>query len=174
MALIKSHKLLPPLVGFLFFILHTMQEMKTLWADSQTVRKYILEIAEARKQKRWIYILVKDNEIVYVGQTRDLEERLAQHVRQKKRIFDRYMCFDYPSSDYPSYVLDWLENDYIIALRPKLNSRINCPKWFADSKHIWNSFRVWKKWLDENLEAIRHYKYKNLAYYSTDDIASIL
>ncbi|AUR91998.1 GIY-YIG nuclease superfamily protein [Vibrio phage 1.168.O._10N.261.52.A10] len=61
-----------------------------------------------------IYFLIRDEEIVYVGQTRNLSQRLSHH---SNKVFDRYN-YIIVSSDYA----DITESVYIHAINPEYNS----------------------------------------------------
>lgn len=77
---------------------------------------------ELFKPKACIYHLVKDNEVVYVGQTTNLLQRLAAHIRDKQ--FDAVNYREVPFDD-----LDAEEFADIIKHQPRLNSPIvrkNC------------------------------------------------
>ena len=69
------------------------------------------------KRNSFIYFLIKDNEIVYVGQTKAGLSRIFQHNDKK---FDSYSIIECEQSE-----LDELENEYIIKFNPKYNKTIN-------------------------------------------------
>ncbi|MBI2628952.1 hypothetical protein HYW74_02625 [Candidatus Pacearchaeota archaeon] len=61
-----------------------------------------------------IYFLVKNDEVIYVGQTIELPSRLASHRQDK--LYDRVFYLPVPESD-----LNRVEKEFIITLKPKLN-----------------------------------------------------
>lgn len=65
-----------------------------------------------------IYFLIKENNVVYIGQSQDIFHRISAHFKDK--IFD---SIAYISCD-PD-LLDKMESLYIHALRPKLNGNID-------------------------------------------------
>lgn len=65
-----------------------------------------------------VYFLLHDSEVVYVGQSIDVESRIRSHRAEKE--FDSYHVIACQQSE-----LDALESAYIFYLQPKLNSRSN-------------------------------------------------
>lgn len=72
------------------------------------------------KKETFIYFLLKNKKIVYVGQTTNGIERINQHLLDYKKDFDDYKILKCEESE-----LDELENKYIIKYNPKYNSYIN-------------------------------------------------
>lgn len=66
-----------------------------------------------------IYFLIWANEIVYVGQSANIPERLLTHVKDGEKQFDSFSYIIVPPQD-----LDYLEAEYIIRLSPKYNKSI--------------------------------------------------
>lgn len=64
-----------------------------------------------------IYFLIKNNKIVYVGQSVNIFKRIADHIRSEKMDFDSYSFENYPKKN-----LNLIEAEYIIKFEPKLNS----------------------------------------------------
>lgn len=65
----------------------------------------------------WIYFLVKEECVVYVGQTNSLRSRINRH---KKEIdFDEYRYLEVIKDE-----LDYFEQQYILKYRPKYNKNI--------------------------------------------------
>lgn len=62
-----------------------------------------------------IYFLISGEEIVYIGQTIDIEERLKSHFHGKKE-FDSYYSLDCKKEE-----ADLLEYIYINIFKPKYN-----------------------------------------------------
>lgn len=61
-----------------------------------------------------VYFLIKDDEIIYVGQSIDTWKRIRVHASEKR--FDRVALLPCPPE-----LLDSLETAYILELRPRLN-----------------------------------------------------
>jgi hypothetical protein len=72
------------------------------------------------KKDVFVYFLLKDKKIVYVGQTTNGFERIKQHLLDYKKDFDDYKILKCEESE-----LDELENKYIIKYNPKYNSYVN-------------------------------------------------
>lgn len=66
-----------------------------------------------------VYLLKKDAEVVYVGQSRDIERRLTQH-RRNKVDFDSFEVVETHIG-----ALKRTEQEYILKYRPPLNGRTN-------------------------------------------------
>lgn len=65
----------------------------------------------------FVYFLINDGEVVYVGQTIHLMPRIASHKRDKD--FDSYNFIECKASE-----LDLIESFYIHALSPRLNGKL--------------------------------------------------
>ncbi|RUR26795.1 hypothetical protein ELY33_16950 [Vreelandella andesensis] len=65
-----------------------------------------------------VYFLIKDENVVYVGQSVNIISRVAAHVKQKD--FDRFAFVPCDAQD-----LDVLESLYIHFLQPELNGLLN-------------------------------------------------
>lgn len=74
----------------------------------------ILFLAGISKRKCGVYFLIKDEEIIYVGQSVNIEARIHQHRSTKS--FDRFTYIECNSED-----LNKIETMYINKLKPKLN-----------------------------------------------------
>jgi GIY-YIG catalytic domain len=79
-----------------------------------------------------VYTLYLGDEIVYVGQTQCLRERLRQHLTEKKKKFDSYTFIDlWPVLSKMSYTdgrayFDYFEAHAIMVSRPTLNTKRPC------------------------------------------------
>jgi len=62
-----------------------------------------------------IYFLVKNNEVVYIGQSRSIEVRVSAHIGSKD--FDKAYFFECPIEE-----LDEIEMELIRAVKPVLNT----------------------------------------------------
>lgn len=69
------------------------------------------------KMTAGVYLLLKAGEVVYVGQSRNVERRLTQH-RGNKVDFDERQIIEVPATD-----LKKVEQQYILKHRPALNGR---------------------------------------------------
>ena len=58
-----------------------------MWKDKNTILKNS-EPVEILKERFYIYFLIQENELVYIGQTDNFVTRLKNH--QKRITFDRY------------------------------------------------------------------------------------
>lgn len=64
-----------------------------------------------------VYFLMQGHEVVYVGQTGNIKERLKAHKAEKKKVFDMVRFI----ADVPSELLDMLEAYYIMKCKPAYN-----------------------------------------------------
>ena len=71
-------------------------------------------IPSRQEGKAFVYFLIKDDEIVYVGQTVDFGQRLIQH---SNKDFDRYNLIMVDEDD-----VDIIESAYIHFINPKINA----------------------------------------------------
>lgn len=67
----------------------------------------------------YIYFLVKDQEVVYVGQTSALISRLSDHLKNIDMIFDTYYFKEVPQ--YEVSRINEIEKFYIKSINPKYN-----------------------------------------------------
>lgn len=80
----------------------------------------IVAAAVARSAICGVYFLIDDLEIVYVGQSENVHDRLSAHIRLKEKQFDSFHFVEcHPA------LLNELEHSYIAALQPKHNIRMN-------------------------------------------------
>ncbi len=90
----------------------------------QTLAAVCTEIDISRKRLCGVYFLILADEVVYVGQSLDVESRVNQHARGDARLaakgFDRALWLPVAEGD-----LDAYEGALIRALRPRLSLR--CP-----------------------------------------------
>lgn len=76
-----------------------------------------------------IYFLKKDNDIVYVGRTKNIKQRIQTHKREKKKDFDSYkiahQCFDLKDAKN-------IEDHFIMQHNPIYNRALNsCGEYFS-------------------------------------------
>jgi hypothetical protein len=63
-----------------------------------------------------VYFLIREDEIVYVGQSKNCPSRIQTHINDKGKVFDSYTFIATHSDN-----LDFLESWYIYAFNPKYN-----------------------------------------------------
>ena len=68
----------------------------------------------------FVYFLLKNKEVVYVGQTTNGLNRIKQHFKEQKKDFDDYKIIKCSKKD-----LNELESFYIIKYKPKYNKSLN-------------------------------------------------
>ena len=90
-----------------------------LWAPELIIREAIPYAYDSAPEVGGIYFLVDGAEIVYVGISESLAQRVAQH-RDNRMPFDRYWCF----GGMPEAFVPLLEAFYIEAINPRLNAAI--------------------------------------------------
>lgn len=76
--------------------------------------EYILDNKVKHETKPCIYFLISENEIVYVGQTLSLPNRLIRHKKDKE--FDSYYAYECKEE-----VMTKLECYFIIKFNPRYN-----------------------------------------------------
>lgn len=84
----------------------------------KTVPRSIYDVLSAAvpiKENTGIYFLIRNNEVVYVGQSIDVLGRISRHIREGKQ-FDAYAIMSAPENQ-----LDELEKKYIRAFVPLEN-----------------------------------------------------
>lgn len=67
--------------------------------------------------KTFVYFLIKNNEVIYVGQTNN---NLCRPFSHKNKDFDRVEIMLCRKED-----LDFLEDKYILKYKPKYNNKVN-------------------------------------------------
>jgi predicted GIY-YIG superfamily endonuclease len=89
---------------------------------------------------KFIYCLIKDNEIVYVGKTINIQTRILTHKKDNGKDFDSFSIIAKLPNEISEQELLKLEEKYIKLLKPKLNIVHNIenqlPKWFDDDD-VW-------------------------------------
>ena len=92
---------------------------KYLWAPELIIREAIPYAHESVPEVGGIYFLVHGAQIVYVGVSGCLAQRVSQH-QENRMPFDRYWCF----GGMPEAFVPLLEAFYIEAINPPLNAAI--------------------------------------------------
>ena len=121
----------------------------------EILEKYNISTDEvlSKKKPAWtsqitgIYFLIDKNEVVYVGKSVDIYNRISTHSRDASKIFDSFSILECPTE-----FLKILETHYIFKLRPFLNNIFpeHCEyKSFVQLKKLLdvptNSLKIWIK-----------------------------
>jgi excinuclease UvrABC nuclease subunit len=88
-------------------------------AEIQSEKERLIAEAVTCTAIRGIYFLIKDRELIYVGQAVNIYNRVASHKSQGVIDFDSYNWIECNVPD-----LTAVEVEYILAFRPRLNQRI--------------------------------------------------
>jgi hypothetical protein len=124
-----------------------------------------------------VYALIKDGEIVYVGQTRKGIVRILAHVNDKD--FDSYSIMekDFFNEDDEALFNEWLEiyeEELIVRLNPKLNSSIKgylfCNMSVIQKMYELSRWKVSKILKGSN---IKRYIFNSKVYYYADDVCPL-
>lgn len=83
------------------------------------VREPLLEVGCVHTDLVFVYFLLLGDELIYIGQTRNLSNRLNAHRNAEKRVFDRVFYVIAPPDQ-----ADSLEYIYIEKLKPTQNVRL--------------------------------------------------
>lgn len=113
--------------------------LKKSITDNNTKDKVELEIKLSNKNKKeylksylinnkkeilfykFIYCLIKDNEIVYVGKTINIQSRIFTHKKENFKDFDSFSIIAKLPNEISESELLKLEEKYIKLLKPKYN-----------------------------------------------------
>lgn len=79
-----------------------------------------MDLKKKYNKEVFVYFLLKNQEVVYVGQTSDGLNRIKTHYLQKTKDFDDYKTIKCCKRD-----LNELENYYILKYQPKYNKQLN-------------------------------------------------
>lgn len=79
------------------------------------------------KIKNAIYLLIDDDEIVYVGKTQNGLKRIVQHTNKK---FNKFGFIEFDQNE-----LDYYEDFYIMKYQPKYNDRYSCIRMSVNSSY---------------------------------------
>lgn len=141
----------------------------------------ILSRAIAWYNKPCIYFLIKNKEIVYVGQTTNLFNRLGHHQQKHINTTTKVMHSQIKKSrtidfDSFSYIecdkndLDRLEGFYIFALLPKLNRANTKYTEFVSLSTLQRDTGLNKDILIKGLGDAKQYVLNNNIYYKRTDV----
>lgn len=88
-------------------------------AKAKTLNEVLSHAIEVTKPNFTVYFLLKNKEVVYVGQSENITARVSAHFRDKD--FDSYSYFEVESRD--QALLEEAEN--ILKFNPVLNNELN-------------------------------------------------
>lgn len=108
-------------------------------------KKEILSIKREFKEDYIIYALINNNEIVYIGQSKNIFLRLNDH-RASNKVFDSWCVVENLGTYTTSKEVNRLEEKYIRKFLPKYN-KIHNPKY---QKKVLDKNKALKK-LDEKI-----------------------
>lgn len=105
-----------------------------------------------------VYFLIDGDEVVYVGITSDIHNRIIQHIQENKKVFNRYAFIECEDGHCE------IEANYIAKLKPKYNKKLvmydNSKRWKNTKKIKRDSGLVWKVFNDfvqrHNIETYLH------------------
>lgn len=92
-----------------------------------------------------VYFLIRDSDIVYVGQSKNCPSRIETHIRDKGKVFDSYTFVTTAREN-----LDFLESWYIHTFNPEYNKNaplawlelVNIGTEYMEKKHGKNTSMV--------------------------------
>lgn len=92
--------------------------------DQRTENKYFFVFSSVAKKLKppsnYVYLLMKDGDIVYVGKSTRITSRLNDHRQENQKDFDSVMIKEVETE----YEMDVLENSLIYKLKPKYNKTV--------------------------------------------------
>lgn len=105
----------------------------------------ILIKKESKKniRKRGVYFLIKGDDIVYVGKSIDIHDRIKTHIKDKDKPFDYYSYI--VLNNYEEKELYILESKYILKYRPLYNKKypkVNKEKTTSINKKEFNGCNI--------------------------------
>lgn len=106
----------------------------------------------------YVYFLLDNNEIVYVGSTKNGEQRIFQHCNSKH--FDSYSLIEVNEN----ILLD-TENKYILEFKPKYNKAINISKDYLSPRYFKDQYGISKN--------ILNYMEKHFNISTVENVANI-
>lgn len=97
-----------------------LKGFKMITVDKILTKEAIFKDAVSYDGNPCIYFLIKDDTIVYVGQTVDLTRRVNEHKCEGKKDFDSFSSVSVKKRD-----LDKVESLCILYYRPIYNERVD-------------------------------------------------
>lgn len=113
----------------------------------KTKEEILKEYKVIDKSKYCVYALIKDDEIIYIGQTNGIEHRINFHNRIKE--FDCYSIIEKDLTEVESVEL---ETEYIIKFRPILNKAIRSTSKYKTKKALRHHFNVGSNVIENIIE----------------------
>lgn len=129
-------------------------------------KKKILSNKIIFENKTGIYFLIKDNEIVYVGQSTQFYTKLSSHVNNKD--FDSYFIIEVPEEQLTEY-----EVEYIIKFNPIYNSILPSNNIYKTLESMKKIFEL-TKWNLKKTVRIHDIKRAFRNYYDIRDFEGVL
>ncbi len=87
-------------------------------------------LSEKRDLKfhKFVYALINNEEVVYIGQTKNMQSRISTHKRDKSKEFTHFSVISKLPNGIDKIGLDKLEEKYIKMFKPKYNVSHNAEK----------------------------------------------
>jgi hypothetical protein len=148
--------------------------------EFDNIEQKILDIAvpNDKVNEAIIYALIKDGEIIYIGQTTRGLVRILAHVKNKD--FDSYATMDMgffgiDEDFYWSDVIEIYEEELIVRLNPKLNRSIK-GYMFMSLSQIQKAYEMtyWSVTKMINASDIKRYIFNSNVYYYFDDVDKLV
>jgi excinuclease UvrABC nuclease subunit len=85
------------------------------------LKQYLLHNKKEVLFFKFIYCLIHNDEIVYVGKTINIQSRILEHKKDRTKVFDSFSVISQLPNEIPDNELLSLEEKYIKLLKPKYN-----------------------------------------------------
>ena len=85
------------------------------------LKQYLIENKKQVLFFKFIYCLINNEEVVYVGKTINIQSRISTHYKDASKIFDSFSIISKLPSEISDSELLKLEEKYIKLLKPKYN-----------------------------------------------------
>ncbi len=93
----------------------------TIKNKKEYLKSYLISTKKEIEFFKFIYCLIKDNEIVYVGKTINIQSRILTHKKDEGKEFNSFSIIAKLPAEISEQELLKLEEKYIKLLKPKLN-----------------------------------------------------
>lgn len=87
----------------------------------ESLKEYLITNKKQMLFYKFIYCLINDNEVVYVGKTINIQSRISTHHKDESKIFDSFSIITKLPNEISDKELLKLEEKYIKLLKPKYN-----------------------------------------------------
>lgn len=77
-----------------------------------------------------VYFLIDGDEVVYVGITSDIHNRIIQHIQENKKVFDKYTFIECGDERWSA------ESNYVVKFKPKYNKKLNITSRWKNTKKV--------------------------------------